>query len=80
MRKPILIIITAVTIAITLSGCVNKRIVNSYDQYLSTAGKEYIHYVETDPTLDTTDKTIRYKNHAEAQKVVDKFRNTKWSW
>lgn len=80
MRKPILILTAAVTIAVTLSGCVNKRIVNSYDQYLSTAGEEYIHYVETDPTLDDDDKTIRTNNHIQAQKVVDKFKNTKWSW
>ena len=63
-----------------LSGCVNRRLVESYDNYLGTAGKEYMNYVEEDKSLDTNSKLLRRINHEQAQKTVQKFKTTKWSW
>jgi len=63
-----------------LSGCVNKALVESYDQYLNTAGTEYIEYVDKDNTLDADSKLLRRINHEQAQKTVQKFKTTKWSW
>lgn len=80
MRKPILIIITAITIAITLTGCVNRSLVESYEQYLDTAGTEYIQYVIDDPKLDDNDRTVRITNDRLARDTVAKFKTTKWSW
>ena len=74
------LILLAVTIIIFIPGCINRRIVQSYENYLNTAGQEYIHYVESDPELNDEDKIIRTNNHLEAKKVVKKFKNTKWSW
>ena len=63
-----------------LSGCVNKRLVESYDNYLGTAGKEYMNYVEEDKSLDTNSKLLRKLNHEQASKTVAKFKQTRWSW
>lgn len=73
----LLIIFTGILI---LPGCVNKRLVESYNNYLGTAGKEYMNYVEEDKSLDNDDKLIRNNNHLQAQKTVDKFKKTRWSW
>ena len=74
------IIVMIIVVACMLSGCVNKRLVESYNNYLGTAGKEYMSYVEEDKSLDKDDKLIRNNNHLQAQKTVDKFKKTRWSW
>lgn len=76
----VFLILLVISLIVFIPGCVNKRIVQSYDNYLNTAGTEYIKYVESDPKLDDDDKVIRKNNHIEAQKTVDKFKTTKWSW
>ena len=63
-----------------LSGCVNKRLVESYNNYLGTAGKEYMNYVEEDKSLDADSKLLRKLNHEQATKTVEKFKQTRWSW
>lgn len=76
----ILIIVVAIIIVCTLSGCVNRGLIESYDQYLQTAGTEYIEYVEKDNTLDDDSKVLRRINHEQASKTVAKFKQTRWSW
>lgn len=74
------IIIMIIVVACMLSGCVNRGLVESYDQYLQTAGTEYIEYVDKDHTLDDDSKLLRRINHEQAQKTVDRFKQTRWSW
>lgn len=62
------------------TGCVNRGLIESYDQYLQTAGTEYIEYVEKDHTLDEDSKLLRRINHEQASKTVQKFKQTRWSW
>lgn len=78
--KKIIIVLAAVVTAVVLSGCVNRQLVESYDQYLGTVGAEYLQYVEADRALTGADKTIRQNNHEQAVETVRKFRETKWSW
>lgn len=66
--------------SLLLAGCVNRQLAESYSQFLDTVGAEYIRYVESDSSLDETDKSIRTGNHDQAVKTVEKFENTKWSW
>ena len=63
-----------------LPGCVNRALVESYDQYLNTAGTEYVEYVDKDNTLDDDSKLLRRINHEQASKTVAKFKQTRWSW
>jgi len=74
------IIIMIIVVACLLSGCVNSALVESYDQYLQTAGTEYIEYVDKDHTLDADSKLLRKLNHEQATKTVEKFKQTRWSW
>lgn len=74
------IIIMIIVVACMLSGCVNSALVESYDQYLNTAGTEYIEYVDKDNMLDDDSKLLRRINHEQAQKTVDRFKQTRWSW
>ena len=81
-RVALLFIVLLIIFAgfLILSGCVNKALVESYDQYLNTAGTEYIEYVDKDNMLDADSKLLRRINHEQAQKTVQKFKTTKWSW
>ena len=74
------IIIMIIVVACMLSGCVNRALVESYDQYLQTAGTEYVEYVDKDNTLDDDSKLLRRINHEQAQKTVDRFKQARWSW
>lgn len=74
------IVIMIIVVACMLSGCVNRGLIESYDQYLQTAGTEYIEYVEKDNTLDDDSKLLRQINHEQASKTVHKFKQTRWSW
>ena len=74
------IIIMIIVVACMLSGCVNRALVESYDQYLQTAGTEYVEYVDKDNMLDDDSKLLRRINHEQASKTVAKFKQTRWSW
>ena len=74
------IIIMIIVVACMLSGCANRALVESYDQYLNTVGTEYIEYVDKDNTLDADSKLLRRINHEQASKTVQKFKQTRWSW
>ena len=74
------IIIMIIVVACMLSGCVNRALVESYDQYLNTVGTEYVEYVDKDNMLDDDSKLLRKLNHEQAQKTVDRFKQTRWSW
>lgn len=78
--KSILSLIIIVSICFGLPGCVNRQLAESYGQFLDTAGAEYIEYVDQDPALDETDRSIRRANYDQARQTVEKFKSTKWSW
>ncbi len=80
MKKIIIPAFAAVGAAIMLSGCVNRLLAESYEQYLDTAGTEYLQYVENDSTLTDDDKTVRRGNHEQAAATARKFKETQWSW
>ncbi len=78
--EAILLLIVTAGICLTLTGCVNRQLTESYDQYLDTIGTEYLQYIESDPALNDNDKAIRQANHEHARQTVTKFKETKWSW
>ena len=67
-------------ILLCCTGCVNKRLVESYGQFTETAGTEYVEYVKADDNLNEDDKAIRLMNVRLANDTVEKFKATKWSW
>ena len=80
MNKIIMPAFAALGAALVLSGCVNRLLAESYQQYLDTAGSEYLRYVENDPALTDDDRTVRRGNHAQAAATAKKFQQTQWSW
>ena len=80
MNKIIMPAFAALGAALVLSGCVNRLLAESYQQYLDTVGSEYLRYVENDPALTDDDRTIRRGNHSQAAATAKKFQQTQWSW
>ncbi len=78
--KTVLYVLSVLFVLCALPGCVNRQLAESYGQFLETAGQEYIQYVDQDPALDETDRSIRRANYDQARQTVDKFKSTKWSW
>jgi hypothetical protein len=68
-----------------LTGCVNTSLVDSYEAYLNTAGKEHQEYVKAGKYPDGTpmsqgDKTARILNYQASRKVITKAREHAESW
>jgi hypothetical protein len=70
-----------------LTGCVHEGVVNSYEAYLDTAGKEHQEFVEKGKypdgsAMSEADKLARKLNYESSRKVIAKARehNTKWNW
>ncbi len=77
---PVLLALAALAGLLLSGGCVNRQLAESYGRFLETVGAEYIQYVDADPTLDDTDRSVRHINYEEAVKTVDKFKSTRWGW
>jgi hypothetical protein len=68
-----------------LPGCVNTSLVDSYEAYLNTAGKEHQEYVKAGKHPDGTpmsqgDKNARILNYQASRKVIQKAREHAESW
>ena len=86
MKRIIILITTGAVLAI-MPGCVSKGVIDSYEAYLDTAGKEHMQYVEAGKFPDGTamseaDKASRKLNYESSRKVIKKAReqNASWNW
>jgi hypothetical protein len=85
MKKRLILIVGVAVLACSLTGCVNTSLVDSYEAYLNTAGKEHQEYVKAGKYPDGTpmsqgDKTARILNYQASRKVIQKAREHAESW
>ena len=79
-KSPVWLLLLLPTLS--LVGCVaNAPMIEAADQYLDTAGDEYLQYVDADDALTEDDRAIRHLHHDTFRRAVDEAQlNSNNSW
>lgn len=70
----LLVLIVGCILAFLLWGCVNTRLVDSYDQTIDTVAEEWILYVRNDASLTASQKRIRELHYATLKGMQEDFK------
>lgn len=69
------LLLVGCVLLVSMSGCMNKAILDSYESYVNTTGKEYLQYVDTKKTpdgkvMDDNAVKARHLNQQTQQAVI----------